>query len=76
MKFKTFLNETFIPKENILKILQKNCGPFLNELKKHLNGELLYTGRKNVSSPFAKKQVRSDRKPTDTPKEIHQLVDK
>jgi hypothetical protein len=74
MKFKNYLIENQEDKINeMIYLIKKDCQPFLKEWHKINKGPLL-TGRKNEKS-FNKKQVRKNRKPRDTPEELHKLVD-
>jgi hypothetical protein len=72
MKFKTYLNEE--SSEEIKSLIEKDCQPFLKNWD-NLGIGLLYTGRKVYISAISKSQVRKDRKPKDTPEEIHKLLD-
>jgi len=54
--------------------VEKNCMPFLRELRKRKES-FLYSGRKASRDALIHKQVRTDRKPKDTPEKIHNLLD-
>jgi len=72
MRLQKFLNEDIV-KERI-ELIEKNCQPFLKDLKKLNNKNLLYSGRP-VTINFTKKKVRKNRKPKDTPEKLHWLMD-
>jgi hypothetical protein len=63
----------------VLEVIYTHCMPFLNDLWKggYSKGrsELLYSGR-NESNPYIMKQIRQDRRPSDTSKEKHELFDR
>ena len=56
----------------MINLLRKDCKPFIKELKK--NKILLFSGRDELEN-FLKRTVRQDRKPRDTPLEIHDFID-
>jgi len=60
---------------DLLNLVQfkKDCLPYLKQLKKD-NFKFLYSGRRKTD-PIFKQKVRKDRKPLDTPEEIHNLID-
>jgi len=72
MRLHQYLNEDII-KERI-ELIEKNCQPFLKDLKKLNNKNLLYSGRP-VTINFTKKKVRKNRKPKNTPEKLHNLMD-
>jgi len=72
MRLQQYLNEDIV-KERI-ELIEKNCQPFLKDLKKLNNRNLLYSGRP-VTIDFTKKKVRKNRKPKNTPEKLHQLID-
>lgn len=77
MRFLTFLNENKTPEsfDEIKELLYRDCKPFIDELKKtNRIDNLLLSGRKK-SNKFFKGKVRKDRRPKDTPIEIHNYVD-
>ena len=78
MRLQQYLNEVFdedIAKERI-ELIWKKCQPFLKQMKSSNfeNENLLYSGRR-TGSQFAKKKVRKNRRPKDTPLDIHEWVD-
>jgi hypothetical protein len=70
MKFKEFLTEET---ENTMELIQKNCKPFLKEMK---GSEILYRGYKDDFSDHVVKTRRKNRKPTNTPVEVQNILDK
>lgn len=67
------LRDYLINKENkIEKMILKDCKPFLKEMK---GGELLWRGSKKTICDIEKFIPRKDRKPLDTPMEIHKFLD-
>jgi hypothetical protein len=80
MRFKQFLTEgsSISNLNDNLHFIYDNCQPFLKDLlkvpfKKHDN--LLYRGNTS-SNKVLKKSVRQDRRPTDTPIEYHDILNK
>jgi hypothetical protein len=69
-KFIKYLNEDT---EEALQILERDCKPFLDAVKKR-DMPFLYSGRKKKFKWF-KGEVRKNRTPKDTPVEVHNLVD-
>ena len=69
-----YLTEKKILIEDIVTILERDCGPFIQELKKIKSG-LLYRGTKRSVPDIKKIKVRKDRKPLDTPPEVHNHLD-
>lgn len=53
----------------ILNTIKTDCKPWLSEMS-----HLVYRGMKDIG-PFAKKSVRTDRRPTDSSKYLHNLGD-
>lgn len=81
MKLKSFLNEIKISEEalekatEIAKIIKKDCKPFL-QAKKGCKKNWLFRGSKLSTAKFIiRKTVRKNRRPTDTPREVHKLID-
>jgi len=74
MRFKQYLNEKELSKEEILALIEKGCKPFLRDWRKLKIDKFLLSGRDD-NDFFAKKQVRKDRKPMDTPLHSHKLMD-
>jgi hypothetical protein len=76
MKFYSYLNEDDdISSSHIKELLEKDCKPIL----KLINDKRIYfvreTDRFSSHSTIQKVQVRTDRKPTDTPLELHKIID-
>lgn len=70
---------TYINEENIDKVredINKLCKPYIRKLRQYKDNKFLFSGRKFSSSDVIKGKVRRDRKPKDTPLEIHELLDK
>lgn len=74
MRLIKYLNES-ISQEDI-DTLMSECNVFLNDLDKQNSRvpELLYSGRTGKKDLF-KRKVRKNRKPLDTPREIHDKID-
>jgi hypothetical protein len=71
MKFKQFLlTEDF---DDITPILKKDCKPFLKEMKKY-KGHLFFRGARYTIKDIEKIKPRKNRKPLDTPIEIHNIL--
>ena len=80
MRFKEYITEDVDKQEanERLKLILKDCKPYINILKKISFMYYFLSGRRSGygSLDFDKKKVRQNRKPKDTPEEIHQWVDK
>jgi len=74
MRFKQYLTEGIKSKKEILALIEKDCKPFLAGWRKLKIDEFLLSGRQSKTF-FAKKQVRKNREPVDTPLDIHKLLD-
>ncbi len=74
MRFYNYLNEKDLDLKYIAQLLYKNCMPYLKDINFSKNFPFLYSGRKK-SKIWFKGRVRKDRKPKDTPKEIHNMLD-
>jgi uncharacterized protein (UPF0305 family) len=58
--------------EEIVDILKRDCKPFIRAKKK---GMFLYRGMKNTFVTIDKIKSRLNRKPRDTPEELHDALD-
>lgn len=58
---------------DLLGKLEKDCSQYLSDVRR-LKGGILLSGRKNKSSWF-QRDIRKNRKPLDTPIEIHNMID-
>lgn len=75
MKFYNYINELDSQNEKKLVEYLKKCLPFINDLFLYGDGHFLYSGRKNLRSDYIVKSVRQDRKPLDTGKGDHKILD-
>lgn len=75
MKFYNYIKEeeNWLIKSGRLDPILKDCMPYLKKLKKN-NFRFIYSGRKTGEVTF-KKNIRKDRKPSDMPEEIHNILD-
>lgn len=78
MRFNNYINEDQKDKhmqlsEKILDYIQNNCKKYIKEYIR--NGKLLWSGRKKKEPYYNIKKIRKDRRPTDTPIRIHNLLD-
>jgi len=74
MKFLKFLTETEMSRHGITNLLITECDPFLKEIKKH--GNFLFRGSSNTIDDIKKVIPRIERKPSDTPKKIHDMANR
>ena len=80
MRLQQYLNEQRAAKEldvslnEMVDLIQEECQPFLKDWKSKYVKHFLYSGR-NYGFEFGEGKVRKNRKPKDTPQEIHQMVD-
>ncbi len=74
MRLQRHINEVSrVPEDTVLELIRKNCKPFLKES----GGQFLFRGtKKRVPRGMAKITTRPDRRPLDTPKELHDYMDK
>jgi len=74
MKFYKYLNENQSIDE-FFDIFKKKCQPFIKDARRQLNeGTYYFSGRKRYDNWFIS-NIRKDRNPTDTPENIHNLLD-
>jgi hypothetical protein len=75
MKLKKYLtmNESSI--EDVVKVIKRDCKPFLKELEKVKNQGLLWRGSNQNITEYKKIKTRKDRRPKDTPKDVHDILD-
>lgn len=71
MYLRKFLSEE--TKEEVREILQKDCTKYLKEVG---FGQKLYRGTKRKVKDITKFKPRQERKPRDTPLEVHKYLDK
>jgi len=83
MRLVRHLNESYqaTPEqiEEMFKVLQKDCAPFLQELRKSRKAGYLYRGLKRGLKIYPKTAledltVRKNRKPSDIPKNVHNYI--
>lgn len=75
MRLKDYLNEGFMKLEQALEYIDDNCQPYISELQRAKRvGGLLLSGRREAN-PFFTDSIRKDRRPKDTPRELHDLLD-
>jgi len=74
MKFKNYLNEE-IDIDVVYNILIRDCGSFIKEWKKIKPPRFLLSGRRSYNGDFKKFYTRIDRRPTDLPIDVHNLID-
>lgn len=77
MKLKQYLTEELDP-DVVVKILKKDCTPFIKDVAPHINDgpfKLFRAMERNTGS-ISKIKTRMNRKPKDTPQEIHDMLDK
>lgn len=83
MSFKQFVVENDYEQETkqlkeAAELVVRDCKPLLQDLninqKEEIGAHLLYRGINNQHL-FVNKKVRKDRKPTDTPRPIHDIID-
>ncbi len=76
-KFINYLSENISTPDEIREMLLTNCLPFIREWKRCSSyPHMLYSGRPSeYKKVIIKKKVRQDRRPKDTPIEIHKAFD-
>jgi len=75
MRYNKYINEkNDISVEDVLYAIYNKCNPFLKELLKEGNFNLLYSGR-NSNKDYFEKTIRKDRTPMDMPDEIQDMLD-
>jgi len=80
MRFRQYVNKESthtirgISIDHIIDLFEKNCKPYFDDFYSIWKGEFFISGRKS-NEVFTKKKVRKDRKPKDTPMEIHEWID-
>ena len=61
--------------DEIISVIQKNCKPYLKDVKTKYGDNFLLSGRRKYQGFFNKKKIRKMRVPKDTPMEIHKFMD-
>lgn len=79
MRLKEYINEADISVERMMELIVNNCWPYINDLRRQSISSptlkhLLWSGRKNENKSLIKRKVKG-RRPLDTPKEIHNMLD-
>ena len=74
IRFYQYIAEAEISKEEIFEAIQKDCKPFLKAIDNNVFSYIIFRGTKDLKN-FMKKKVRMDRKPLDTKKQYHKLLD-
>lgn len=72
MRLERYINDTEY-NNIIVKELNKNCSEYINIAKK--GTEILYRGTRRTILNYEKFVPRTDRKPTDTPRKTHKILD-
>jgi len=75
MKFYNYINENIYNWEEVREQLLDNCLPVLKDLKKSRAGSFMYIGKKDKIKHYKIKKTRKNRKPKDTPYEVHEILD-
>jgi hypothetical protein len=76
MKFLKYLIENPTGYDKFLEELKKDCAPFLHDLQhSKFLVNILYRGTKDILGQYQKKDVRTDRKPSETDVKIHNYAD-
>jgi len=74
MKFKKYITESEGYDESILNDIITDCHQYIKDFKTIWRGNFFYSGRGGSASDISKRSVRHDRKPKDTPTEIHNAI--
>ena len=74
MKFKSYISES-MELDELYGLIERDCKPFIKDWKKLNTTKWLMSGRNDSNNPYKKKQVRKNRKPVDTPEDIHKFMD-
>ena len=76
MRFKYFIEskDTEGISDDIVKLIKKDCKPYLKDFDRIWNQTFFFSGRM-TNTYFKKVTLRQDRKPRDTPLEIHDFID-
>lgn len=74
MKFYNYLNEKMQNQEQFIENVLSDCQSFLKDWKTIYRTEFLWSGRQKKLD-FARKQIRKNRTPKDTPIELHYEMD-
>lgn len=77
MKFKQYINEVTLTEDNVVEFIKKNCMPYLKDWKNTglFPDKPLYSGREaERSTNIILKNVRQDRKPTNTKPIVHNYL--
>jgi len=72
MRFQKYLYEQMETSEKLLETIKRYCQKYIKEYIR--NDVFLYSGRRS-NKEWEIKRIRKDRKPQDTPEEIHNIFD-
>jgi hypothetical protein len=73
MRLKSYINENYSDFDEVRSMVQKNCQPYIKELKG--GSDLLWRGsRKRINHIERIKSRLNNRRPTDTPREVHDYM--
>jgi len=70
----TTYKKYLIESEILIEDIEKNCKPYLKELRTGVSSFIRYSRTWN-NTTIIRKEAKKDREPRDTPKEVHKLMD-
>lgn len=76
MRLLQYINENTIELGDVFSRIEKECAPFLKEWRSSYNSALPIRYSESLTGkPFGKARVRKRREPSDTPKNVHRMLD-
>ena len=73
-ELQAYLNEEY-DVDHVLNVLKRDCKKYIDFIKKYKPTYFVYRGVKKSNDDYTTKITRTNRKPLDTPPDIHNILD-
>jgi hypothetical protein len=74
MRLQTYINEEY-EVDHVIKVLQRDCKKFIDFIRLYKPTPFVYRGVTRANDDYTTKTTRTNRKPVDTPTDIHKVLD-
>jgi hypothetical protein len=74
MRLQTYINEEY-EVDHVIKVLQRDCKKFIDFIRLYKPTPFVYRGVTRANDDYTTKTTRTNRKPVDTPKYTHDILD-